>query len=56
MSPMLFTRYVVDLINAFFVSHIGLHVGDLCPNVLAYADDIFLLTLSWRAMLHLLII
>ena len=51
---MLFTRYVRDLINAIVASHIGCHIGNLCINILAYADDIVLLTPSWRAMQQLL--
>jgi hypothetical protein len=54
LSPVLFTRYVCDLINTIVDSHIGCHVGNLCINVLAYADDMVLLTPSWQAMQQLL--
>ena len=35
-------------------SGVGCHIGDVCFNVLAYADDLVLLAPSWAAMQQLL--
>ena len=44
LSPTFFTIYVRDLIAAIVSSCIGCYVGDLCINVLAYANDMVLLS------------
>ena len=33
---------------------VGCHIGDVCFNVLAYADDLVILAPSWAAMQQLL--
>lgn len=54
LSPTLFNRYINDLITVIVSSHIGCHVGSKCVNILAYADDMVLLTPAWCAMQQLL--
>jgi len=50
LSPYLFTRFVRPLISAISQSKLGCNVGGLFVNLFVYADDMVLLTPSWRAM------
>jgi len=52
LSPHLFTRYVRPLIKPISQSNVGCNIGGLFVNIclLAYADDMVLLTLSLYAM------
>ena len=54
LSPYLFTRYIRDLLSDIESTKIGCNIGGMFINVLAYADDMVLLTPSWRAMQLLL--
>jgi hypothetical protein len=53
-SPYLFSRYVRDMLHVVSDSKIGCNVGGMFCNILAYADDMVLLSPSWRAMQELL--
>jgi len=46
----LFTRFVRPLIAAITQSKLGCNIGGLFVNLLADADDMVLLSPSWRAM------
>jgi len=50
LSPYLFTRFVRPLISAISQSKMGCNIGGLFVNLLAYADDMVLLSPSWRAL------
>jgi len=50
LSPYLFTLFVRPLISAISQSKPGCNVGGLFVNLLAYADDMVLLSPSWRAL------
>ena len=50
LSLFLFTRFVRPLISAITQCKIGCNIGGLFVNLLAYADDMVLLSPSWRAM------
>jgi len=50
LSPFLFTRFVRPLISAITQCKIRCNIGGLFVNLLAYADDMVLLSPSWRAM------
>jgi len=54
LSPFLFRVYIRDLINVVVKSRCGCHIAGVCMNLLAYADDIVLLSLSWRGLQKLL--
>ena len=54
LSPTFFVRYIRDLVAAIISSRIGCAIGSLCINVLAYADDMVLLTPAWGAMQQLI--
>jgi len=56
LSPYLFSRYIRDLIQIRPIasSHVGCSIGDMMVNILAYADDIVLLSPSWRGLQHLI--
>jgi len=54
LSPILFTRYIRELLQAIIDTRVGCNVGGIMMNVLAYADDIVLLAPSWTAMQTLL--
>ena len=45
LSPILFNRYVADLIVYIPDSGIGCNVGGMMLNILAYADDLVLISL-----------
>jgi len=50
----LFARYIRELLGSLRNTCIGCFVGDVCMNILAYADDIFVLAPSWHALQSLL--
>jgi len=50
LSPYLFTRFVRPLISAISQSKLGCNIGSLFVNLLAYADDMVLLSPSWSAL------
>jgi len=50
LSPYLFGRYIRGLNQSIASSHIGCSIGDMVVNILAYADDIVLLSPSWRGL------
>ena len=54
LSPYLFCRYIRELLAELSCSGIGCNIGGMVVNVLAYADDLVLLALSWRALQQLL--
>ena len=55
LSPRLFARYNIrELIADITCCGIGCNVGGLAINILAYADDIILLSPSWSGMQQLL--
>jgi len=54
LSPRLFARYVRELIANITSCGIGCNVGGLAINILAYADDLVLLSPSWFGMQQLL--
>ena len=54
LSPFLFRVYIRDLINVVVKSKCGCHIAGVCMNLLAYADDIVLLSPSWRGLQKLL--
>ena len=54
LSPYLFSIYIRDFSNATTMSGIGCHIGTLCCNILLYADDMVLLSPSWKSLHKLL--
>ena len=52
LPPFLFLvgLYTADLIDTVEQSKICCYIGDLCVNILAYADDIVVLAPSWSAL------
>jgi len=50
LSPYLFSRYIRGLIQSIASSHVGCSISDIMANILAYADDIVLLSPSWRGL------
>ena len=54
LSPYLFSRYIRGLLQNIVNSDIGCYIGDMCVNILAYADDIVLLCPSWKGMQSLI--
>ena len=54
LSPLLFRVYVRDLISTVVNSKIGCFIAGVCVNLLAYADDIVLLSPSWHGLQMLL--
>jgi len=54
LSPAFFARYIREVLNEIMASGVGCHIGDVCFNVLAYADDLVLIAPSWAAMQQLL--
>ena len=46
LSPLLFARYIRDVIGAVVSTGIGCHIGNQIINILAYADDIVLMSPS----------
>ena len=54
LSPLLFSRYIRDLINSVATSGVGCNIAGLWLNILAYADDIVLIAPSWRSLQSLI--
>lgn len=54
LSPYLFSRYIRELLCSVIDTRIGCNVGGMVMNILAYADDIVLLSPSWAAMQELI--
>jgi hypothetical protein len=54
LSPRLFTRYIRDLLAEIVNSGIGCDLGSKMLNILAYADDIVIMSPSWRGLQCLL--
>jgi len=54
LSSYLFRVYIRDVIITVVKYKIGCHIAGLCINLLAYADDIVLLSSSWRGLQNLL--
>ena len=54
LSPYLFARYIRDLIGTVADSGVGCTINNQTVNILAYADDIVLISPSWRAMQQLI--
>jgi len=54
LSPLLFTRYIKQILVKLVSAQIGCNIGGIVMNILAYADDIVLLAPAWRAMQRLL--
>ena len=52
LSPAFFARYIREVLNEIMASGVGCHIGDVCFNVLAYADDLVLLAPSWAMQHH----
>ena len=50
LSPFLFHFYIRDLIRSIACLNIGCRFLDVNVNLLAYADDLVLLALSWWAL------
>ena len=50
-SPLLFARYIRDLLDTVADASVGCFIGNHCMNILAYADD---LAPSWHALQLLL--
>jgi len=53
-SPYLFTRYVRGVLCTVNFSHVGCNIGGLSLSLLAYADNMILMALSWAALQQLL--
>jgi len=53
-SPLLFSRYIRELLDDVCSSGIGCFIGTQCVNILAYADDLVLLAPSWHALQSML--
>jgi len=50
----LFSRYIRGMLHSIASSRTGCYIGNLPLNVLAYADDIVLLSPSWRGLQYLI--
>ena len=50
LSPYLFSRYIRGMIDRITKCSIGCNIGVLSVNILAYADDIVLLSPSWTVI------
>ena len=55
LSPYFFSRYIRGLLQSISASHIGCYIGCMPVNILAYADDIVMLSPSWRGLQTLII-
>jgi exonuclease III len=54
LSPYFFSVYIRDLIGSVCRAKTGCFIGNVCVNVLAYADDIVLMAPTWHALQFLL--
>ena len=52
--PRLFARYIRDLVAAVVNSGTGCNIANVMFNILAYADDIVLISPPWRGLQRLL--
>lgn len=50
LSPYLFNRYIRGMIHGIARSPSGCNIGNIPVNILAYADDVVLLSPSWRGL------
>src|SRR5664279_3810981 len=50
LSPMLFARYIRDLVQGISTTGTGCNIGGVFYNILAYADDMVLLAPTWAAL------
>ena len=54
LSPSLFCRYINDLLLELASTKAGCYIGNLCYNLLSYADDLVLCAPSWVALQSLI--
>ena len=54
LSPLLFSRYLRELIECITHTYTGCNIAGVCLNIMAYADDIVLLSPSWRGLQSLI--
>jgi len=54
LSHCMFSRYIRGLIHNVASSHVGCSIGNIPVSILAYADDIVLLSPSWRGLQYLI--
>ena len=54
LSPYLFNRYIRGMIHSIARSPSGCNIGNIPVNILAYADDVVLLSPSWRGLQFLI--
>jgi len=54
LSPFLFARYIRELLGSIHNTGIGCFIGNMCVNIIAYADDLVIIAPSWHAMQTLL--
>ena len=54
LSPLLFARYIDDLLNELRISGYAVHIGRLFVGAIAYADDICILSCSCYGMQKML--
>ena len=50
LSPYIFSRYTRGMIRSIANCAVGCNIGNMSVNILAYADDIVLLSPSWRGL------
>jgi len=50
LPPYLVSRYIRDMLGAVANSQIRCKIANQFINILAYADDLVLIALSWRAI------
>ena len=55
LSTYLFSRYMGDMIQAIAETGVGCAIQNKLIKILAYADDIVLVALSWRALQQLIV-
>jgi Reverse transcriptase (RNA-dependent DNA polymerase) len=54
LSPWLFNQYIQGLLREVVNAPAGCSIAGLVTNILAYADDLVLLALSWEGLQYLL--
>jgi Reverse transcriptase (RNA-dependent DNA polymerase) len=54
LSPLMYTRYMKNILVKLAGAQIGCNIGGMVMNVLAHADYTVLLAPAWRAMQRLL--
>ncbi len=50
LSPLLFSVYINPLIQELNECKLGCHMGDICCNVFAYADDLVIFSPTCNAL------